>query len=201
MVVASSFRRSVVLKSVCANFHDTRSQEQMGSYANSENGPWAGMESSSSNRRIRVPWGHSRKFGWYRKPWEVKEEVYLRLADEYWQLESSGTWVQYRGGSKTGECWRRDGSGEWALQPGGSNAEDGLTVGTSVTTNGDPYVTSSWSSSTAMLRLTTASSAPPALLKDVEEDGIMMVRTKDGKKIYPVTIMEILCPPDQEWWG
>ena len=171
----------------------------MSSYANSENGPWAGMESSSGNRRIRVPWGHSKKFGWYRKSWEVKEEVYLRLADEYWQLESSGTWVHYRGGSKTGECWRRDSSGEWVLQLGESNAEDGLTVRTSVTTDGDPYLTSGSSSSTAMLRQTTASSAPPALFKDVGEDGIMMVRTKDGTKIYPVTIMEVLFPPDKDW--
>ena len=87
------------------------------------------------------------------------------------------------------------------LQLGDSNAEHGQAVSTSVTTGSDPYSTSISSSSTAMLRQTTASSAPPELFEVDGEDGIMMVITKDGTKVYPVIIMEVVFAPDRDWWG
>ena len=122
------------------------------------------------------------------------------FADEYWQLESSGAWVRYRGGSKTGECWRRDSSGKWVLQLGDSNAEDGQAVSTSVTTGSDPYSTSISSSSTAMLRQTGASSAPPELFEVDGEDYIQMVISRDGTKVFPVVIAELAFAPEREWF-
>ena len=123
-------------------FRDFRSQEPMSSHSNAghsprrrrrsnwtvDSGGWS--DSTSGNRRSHWPWGYSNQCGWYQKPWEVREQQYLNFADEYWQLESSGAWVRYRGGSKTGECWRRDSSGKWVLQLGDSNAEDGQAVST-----------------------------------------------------------------------
>ena len=122
------------------------------------------------------------------------------FADEYWQLESSGAWVRYRGGSKTGECWRRDSSGKWVLQLGDSNAEHGQAVSTSVTTGSDRHSTSISSSSTAMLRQTGPSSAPPEIFEVDGEDYIQMVMSRDGTKVFPVVIAELAFAPERDWF-
>ena len=56
------------------------------------------------------------------------------------------------------------------------------------------------SSSTAMLRQTGASSAPPEIFEVDGEDYIQMVISRDGTKVFPVVIAELVFAPERDWF-
>ena len=172
-----------------------------------DSGSWSA--SSGGYGRSGSQWDYSSRWGWYQKRWEAREDLWRNFAGEYWQLQSSGAWVKYRGDSNTGECWRRDSSGKWVLQRGDLNADHGQAAVSAVAKGSDPSSTSSSSSSAAMLTQTAAakssryvsradsaptgdgaSSAPPVLFEVVGDDFIKMVTSRGGTYIFPVVMTE-----------